>query len=179
MKCWLLLLALPLFAQFSEGELALGSSLRKEILRESKLIDQPIAANYLRGVIESFANDIQFNLIETNADDPIALPGGVLLVPANTMRNAKSETQLKTAIAHAIAHIQLRHGLIRHGLKGQIFMGGWSGVHPDPSRRNSTPPGFRKDQERFEQEANEFAAAKVVAQPDSAAFLAAKKSLQP
>ena len=174
MKCWLLSLALPLFAQFSDRELALGSSLRKEILRESKLIDQPIAINYLRGVIESLANDIQFDLIETNADDPIALPGGFLLVPANTLRNAKSETQLRTSIAHAIAHIQLRHGI-----KDRIYMGGWTGIHPDPRRAILTPMGFRKHLERFEQEANDFAAAKVTLQPDSAAFLAARQSLQP
>jgi Zn-dependent protease with chaperone function len=174
MKYWLLSLALPLFAQFPERELALGSALRKEILKESTLIEQPVATNYLREVIQSFAGSIKFDLIEANAEDPMALPGGYLLIPANSLRNAKSETQFRSAIAHAIAHIELRHGV-----KGQIFMGGWSGVHPDPSRRNSTPMGFRKDQERFEQEANEFAAAKVIAQPDSAAFLAAKKSLQP
>jgi hypothetical protein len=179
MKYWLMSLALPLFAQYSDRELALGSALRKEILKESTLMEQPVASNYLREVIQSFAGSIKFDLIEANAEDPMALPGGYLLIPANSLRNATSETQFRTAIAHAIAHIELRHGLIRHDSKGQIFVGGWSGVHPDPSRRNSTPPGFRKDQERFEQEANEFAAAKVIAQPDSAAFLAAKKSLQP
>jgi hypothetical protein len=174
MKYWLLCLALPLLAQFPERELALGSALRKEILKESTLIDQPIVANYLREVIQSFAGSIKFDLIEAKAEDPMALPGRYLLIPANSLRNAKSETQFRSAIAHAIAHIELRHGL-----KDQIFMGGLYGVHPDPRRGDLTPAGFRKHQERFEQEANEFAASKVIAQPDSEAFLAAKKALQP
>jgi hypothetical protein len=184
MKWCCAFLALSLVAQSSSKEKALGQHLRAEILKEAKQLTNETAESYLKQVAERFAAGIHVDLVETDATDPVPLPGGFILVPANTLRKAKSETDFLRAFVHAVAHIELRHGfqsVQRTGDSGipLIFMGGWNGVHPDPKRPNAMPMGFRKQQAVYEQEATDYALKKVAAEPDTEAFLNAKRSLQP
>lgn len=174
MKVLYFFLALTLFAQTSDRERALGSSLRTELLREARLLRIPPVDSYLKSLAPAYVIDV----VDMEASAPIALPGGYILIPAAILRNAPSETALRMAITHAIAHIELRHGIRQdHPGAPTIFMGGASGVHPDPSRPTTIPQGFRKYQPQWEREADEYAAARVSPRPDSQSFLDAKAAL--
>lgn len=155
MKCWLLYLALPLFAQFSDGERALGAKLREEILREAKPVSNPAFQRYIR----ELKLDVQVDLVEIDAADPIGLPGGYVLVPVGTLRDAQSEAKFLLKLMHAVGHVVLKHGVEkpRPEATAIIYMGGWSGVHPDPKRTSTMPAGFRKEQPRWEKEAEDYA----------------------
>lgn len=155
MKCWLLYLALPLFAQFSDGERALGAKLREEILREAKPVSNPAFERY----IGDLKLEVQVELVEIDATDPIGLPGGYVLVPVRTLREARSEGKFLLKLMHAVGHVVLKHGIEkpRPEATAIIYMGGWGGVHPDPRRASTMPASFRKEQPRWEKEAEDYA----------------------
>lgn len=181
MKWCLLFLTLPLLAQFTERERALGAHLRSELLKDAKAVPMPAAQAYVRGAGGLRFEGIQFELADVRATDPIALPGGFVIVPVAALRNAPNETAFLKALAHAAGHILLKHGIKSEGNANvpTLFMGSWSGVHPDAQRPGTMPASFRRNQVRFEEEAESFAAARVTAQPDSPGFSEARRQLQP
>ena len=161
MRCLLALLALPLFAQQISKERALGDKLALDIKQESRIPEDPALLSYVQSVgAELVANldgsplPYRFHVIvHSEMTEPMALPGGLILVPVSFLANAKDEGEFAGMMAHAIAHIAARHGRGSQAEQSSaglvsvpvIFKGGRSGLHaPSSTSSKHTPLGFLK-----------------------------------
>ncbi|HEY6402234.1 MAG TPA: M48 family metallopeptidase [Blastocatellia bacterium] len=52
----------------------------------------------------------QFRLVDNNAINAFALPGGFVYVNRGALQAARSENEIAAVIAHEIAHVAMRHG---------------------------------------------------------------------
>jgi predicted Zn-dependent protease len=52
----------------------------------------------------------QFRVVDNNAINAFALPGGFVYVNRGALQAARSENEIAAVIAHEIAHVALRHG---------------------------------------------------------------------
>ena len=116
-----ILLAIPLFAQVdlrqSEKERALGKHLASDILRESKPLAMPRAQAYVTRIGNELLSHLpgvpyvySFEVIVTDALEPIPIPGGRIFIPAKFFLSARDEDEFAAMLAHSIGHIALRHG---------------------------------------------------------------------
>jgi hypothetical protein len=166
------LLAVPGFSQANPSEprlRALGEALRAEILKNAPLLQVSEASsllNRLSSDLDPATPPVNFEVVRSNQTEIFVLPGGLALVPARLLLATKSETELARHIAHAIAHIRLAHGIPQasHASTANlskiplIHIGGWDGIHRNPANHTALPPSFRAQQDRWEREANDYAA---------------------
>ena len=99
----------------------------------------------------------------SNSKDPavteaIALPGGPIFVPAELVDKLENESQLAAVLAHAIAHIALRHST-RKASRGEIA--NLSNQNMPPDLKNAAAVqisiGFLAFDRAFENEADKLA----------------------
>ena len=96
-----------------EKERALGRGLADAIRREAGPADKPELAAFVQRVGQRLAGTAQyeFSLIGPNgASEPVGLPGQIILVPTTFFRHATDEAEFAAMVAHAMAHVTLRHG---------------------------------------------------------------------
>ncbi len=151
-----------------EKEIALGKQLAQEVDREAKLVDDPIAAEYVNRMAQKIArnSDVKVPVIAKLIDSPqvnaFALPGGFLFVNTGLILKAETEAELAGPIAHELAHVAARHGT-RQASRGQlanwaslplIFMGGWPGFAIRQGVGLAIPVAFLKFSRGFEEEAD-------------------------
>lgn len=157
----------------TERERALGKQLAQEIRNRESAFEQEEALMYVRRLVDRLAQHLSEPRVEPNvelirgrsASEPIPLPGGYILVPATSFLAAQDESEFAGLMAHALAHLQLRHGL-RQARQGEvlnlsqvplIFLGGWTGIHPQPGAPPAVPSGFQEEVKRYELEADRLA----------------------
>jgi predicted Zn-dependent protease len=98
-----------------EKEMALGRELAQEVERQSKLLDDPIIAEYVNRLGQNLVrhSDAKFPFTFKVVDDPslnaFALPGGYVFVNRGLIEIADEEDELAGAMAHEIAHVAARH----------------------------------------------------------------------
>jgi beta-barrel assembly-enhancing protease len=106
-----------------EKEVALGASQAEELLKQTKVVGDPVVRAYVEQLGERLVAQLpekQFDYTFTViADHPagfgesdgevIALPGGSVYVPLDLIVAAQSESEFAGMVAHAIAHIAGRH----------------------------------------------------------------------
>jgi predicted Zn-dependent protease len=126
-----------------EREMALGKSLAQEVERSAKLIDDPIVSEYVNRVGQNLVRNsdakvpFTIKVIDSDAVNAFALPGGFFYVNSGLILRADSEAELAGVMAHEIAHVAARHATKRE-TKGQIAQlatiplillgpGGWAG----------------------------------------------------
>lgn len=142
-----------------EKELALGKQLAQEVQRQSKMLDDPIAGEYVNRVGQNLARTSDtktpctFMVIQDNALNAFALPGCFIFVNTGLIRIADEEDEFAGAIAHEIAHVAARH-MTRHATKSQIanwatiplgaVLGGWGGVAARQAAGLAIPATFLK-----------------------------------
>jgi len=155
-----------------EKEEALGRQLAEDLRSRSKPLDSPIVQAYLNRIGERIASNIpsapipfQFSAIDgvqcRDVPEPVAFPGGYVVVSASLLLAVQNEAEFTAILAHAMQHVTLRHGT-RQATRGMatnyasiplIFTGGWCGV----SSLN-VPAGFMAQQRLDELEADRAAA---------------------
>jgi len=153
-----------------EKEIALGKQLAQEVEREAKLVDQPVAAEFINRLAQNLARNsdlripVTAKMVDSDQVNAFALPGGFLFVNSGLVLRADTEAELAGPIAHEIAHIAARHGT-RQVSRGQIanlasipliFVGGWGGFAIRQGAGLAVPLGFLKFSRAFEQEADLF-----------------------
>lgn len=153
-----------------EKEVALGKQLAQEVERETKLVEDPVAAEYLNRLAQNLARNsdlmvpLTAKMIDSEQVNAFALPGGFLFVNTGLLLKADTEAELAGPIAHEIAHIAARHGT-RQASRGQIaslasipliFLGGWGGFAARQGAGLAVPLGFLKFSRAFELEADLF-----------------------
>jgi predicted Zn-dependent protease len=98
-----------------EREMALGKQLAEEVTRQAKLQDDPLISEYVNRICQNLARasdarvPINCQLIEGEAPNAFALPGGFIFVYTGLIKIASEEDELAAAIAHEIAHVAARH----------------------------------------------------------------------
>ncbi len=126
-----------------EKEMALGKSLAQEVERSAKLIDDPVISEYINRVGQNLVRNsdakvpFTIKVIDSDAVNAFALPGGFFYVNSGLILRADSEAEIAGVMAHEIAHVAARHATKRE-TKGQIAQlatiplillgpGGWAG----------------------------------------------------
>lgn len=180
MKLLIAVLAVPLLAQqrgvnfYSiEKERALGESLARDIRQQSPPLANPEVDEYVSQVGAQIVAQLRepqypytFEVIVSETAEPIAVPGGHLLVPAQFLLAVQNEAEFASMLAHVIAHVALRHGT-RAVTRGQlvntasiplVYMGGWSGSHAvsNQAARVLIPVGMLQFQRSMETEADQL-----------------------
>ncbi len=108
----------PGFNLFSpEQDVELGSQSAQQILRETRMLDDPQIDGYVKQLGAKLASKAagerfpyQFRVVATREINAFALPGGFLFVNAGAIAAARNEGELAGVMAHEIAHAALRHG---------------------------------------------------------------------
>ena len=151
-----------------EKEIALGKRMAQQIERHSKIVDDPIVAEYVNRVGQNLVRNsdakvpFTIKLIDSQQVNAFALPGGFFFVNSGLMLRAESESELAGVMAHEIAHVAARHGT-RQATRGQvinlatiplIFMGGWTGYGIRQAAGFAIPIGFLRFSRKFESEAD-------------------------
>lgn len=151
-----------------EKEIALGKQMAQQVERHSKIVDDPVISEYVNRVGQNLVrnSDAQvpftIKLIDDQAVNAFALPGGFFFVHSALMLRADNEAELAGVMAHEIAHVTARHGT-KQATRGQlanlatiplIFMGGWSGFGIRQAAGFAIPMGFLKFSRAMESEAD-------------------------
>jgi len=126
-----------------EKEIALGKQLAEEVARQAKIVDEPLISEYVNRLGQNLVRNsdakvpFTFQVIDAEAPNAFALPGGFVFVNTGLIELAEEEDELAGAMAHEIAHVAARH-MTRQATKSQItnlaalplsvLLGGWIGV---------------------------------------------------
>lgn len=121
-----------------EKEIALGKQLAQQVERQSKVVNDPLVAEYVNRVGQNLVRNsdakvpFTIKVIEDPVVNAFALPGGFFFVQSGLILKADTEAELAGVMAHEIAHVAARHAT-RQATRGQIaqlatlpliFMGG-------------------------------------------------------
>ncbi len=121
-----------------EKEIALGKQLAQQVERQSKVINDPVVAEYVNRVGQNLVRNsdakvpFTIKVIEDPTVNAFALPGGFFFVQSGLILKADTEAELAGVMAHEIAHVAARHAT-RQATRGEIaqlatipliFMGG-------------------------------------------------------
>ncbi|MCY4189174.1 MAG: M48 family metallopeptidase [Bryobacterales bacterium] len=151
-----------------EKEIALGKRMAQDVERNSKIVDDPVIAEYVNRVGQNLVRNsdakvpFTIKLIDSPDINAFALPGGFFFVNSGLMLRAESESELAGVMAHEIAHVAARHGT-RQATKGQLvqiasipllFIGGWTGYGIYQASNFLIPMTFLKFSRRMESEAD-------------------------
>ena len=151
-----------------EKEIALGKQMAQEVERHSKIVDDPIIAEYVNRVGQNIVRNsdakvpFTIKMVDSQEINAFALPGGFFFVNSGLMLRADNEAELAGVMAHEIAHVAARHGT-RQATRGQlvnyasiplIFMGGWTGFGIRQAAGFAIPMGFMRFSRGMESEAD-------------------------
>jgi predicted Zn-dependent protease len=139
-----------------EKEIALGKSMAQQVERNSRIIDDPVISEYVNRVGQNLVRNsdskvpFTIKLIDDDAINAFALPGGFFFVNSGLFLRADNEAELAGVMAHEIAHVAARHGtkqatrgqLINYATIPLIFMGGWAGYGIRQAAGFAIPMGF-------------------------------------
>ena len=99
-------------------EVQLGKQFSREIEKEMKMYSDPIVTAYIDQLGQHLANHSQrrsityhFKVVNTEAVNAFAVPGGYLYVNIGLIRAAENESELAGVIGHEIGHVVGKHGV--------------------------------------------------------------------
>ena len=152
-----------------EKEIALGKQLAAEVERQAKLVDDPLIAEYVNRLGQNLVRNsdakvpFRFKVIEAEAPNAFALPGGYVFVNTGLIELAEEESEIAGAMAHEIAHVAARH-MTRQATKSElanlgtlplsIFLGGWGGLIARQAAAVAVPMTFLSFSRKDETEAD-------------------------
>ena len=108
-----------------EKEIALGKGLAQQVERQSKIINDPVVAEYVNRVGQNLVRNsdakvpFTIKVIEDPTVNAFALPGGFFFVDSGLILKADTEAELAGVMAHEIAHVAARHGT-RQATRGEL-----------------------------------------------------------
>ena len=151
-----------------EKEIALGKQLAQQVERQSKIINDPVIAEYVNRIGQNLVRNsdakvpFTIKVIEDPTVNAFALPGGFFFVQSGLILKADNEAELAGVMAHEIAHVAARHGT-RQATRGEIaqlatipliFMGGAAAYGIYQASGLLVPLSFLKFSRNFEAEAD-------------------------
>ena len=151
-----------------EKEIALGKQLAQQVERQSKIVNDPVIAEYVNRIGQNLVRNsdakvpFTIKVIEDPTVNAFALPGGFFFVQTGLILKADNEAELAGVMAHEIAHVAARHGT-RQATRGEIaqlatipliFMGGAAAYGIYQASGILIPMGMLKFSREFESEAD-------------------------
>ncbi len=151
-----------------EKEVRMGKGMAQEVERHSKIVNDPVIAEYVNRVGQNLVRNsdakvpFTIKLIDSADINAFALPGGFFFVNSGLVLRAESESELAGVMAHEIAHVAARHGT-RQATKSQLiqfasipllFIGGWTGYGIYQASSFLIPMTFLKFSRGMESEAD-------------------------
>lgn len=127
-----------------QQDIEIGQQSAAEIERQVTLVTSARTTQYLASIaavvapqVPGMAYPFQVRTINTAEVNLLALPGGQIFVTRGLLSQAKSEAEVAGLLAHAMAHVALRHGtarasrayLSRAGLSALGAVGGSDAAH--------------------------------------------------
>jgi predicted Zn-dependent protease len=101
-----------------ERETRLGRSVYEKLLARGYIETDPLLDRYINDLgfrllagLDNRMRDYRFFIIRDDAVNAFALPGGYIGVNRGLIREARTQHQLASVLAHEIAHVRLRHGM--------------------------------------------------------------------
>ena len=171
-----------------EKEKALGEHLAREYRRGADAIDNPELAARIDAIGRALVPQqsrfsYTFTAVEERGlllNEPPAFPGGYVFVPSGLILAAESTGEVAAMMAHAIAHVEARHGtkqatkaeLVSRTTVPLIFMGGWTGFAVRQNAASAIPLGMMKTRREWELQADLYGARLMAAAGIDPAFLA-------
>jgi beta-barrel assembly-enhancing protease len=148
-----------------DKEIALGKQLSDEVRKQAKTVEDPLITEYVNRMGQTLVRNsdakvpFSFRIIEGDAPNAFALPGGFIFVYTGLIKIASEETELAAAMAHEIAHVAARH-MTCQATKSQIasvasiplsvLLPGWGGYAARQGANVAIPTAFlhfgRKDE---------------------------------
>lgn len=102
----------------TDTEIALGQQMDVQVRAENKILADSVWHNYINEVGQSIVavcdrKDIQyhFEVIESDAINAFATPGGYIYFYTGILKMMDSEAELASVMAHEISHVVARHGV--------------------------------------------------------------------
>src|SRR5580693_7556389 len=152
-----------------EKEMAIGKQLANDVERQSKIISDPVIAEYVNRIGQNLVRNsdakvpFTIKVIDGEEVNAFALPGGFFFVYSGLILKADTEAELAGVMAHEIAHVAARHGTCQ-ATKGQIAqlamipvmltMGGWLGYGIYEGASVLIPMGFLEFSRVYERQAD-------------------------
>jgi len=146
----------PIFYSI-EREIAIGKQMAQEVQRMSKIVDDPVIAEYVNRIGQNLVRNsdakvpFTIKVIDSEEINAFALPGGFFFVNTGIITAADNEAELASVMAHEIGHVAARHGM-KAQTKGDlvnyasipmmIFLGGWTGYAIRQGAQLAIPMGF-------------------------------------
>jgi beta-barrel assembly-enhancing protease len=101
-----------------EEEIKLGEQVHQELLKQTRLNQDPGLNNYINGIGQSLARRSErpnlpwrFYVVDDKAVNAFATLGGRVYIHTGLIAATRSESQLASVMGHEIGHIVGRHGL--------------------------------------------------------------------
>jgi predicted Zn-dependent protease len=99
-----------------EEEKKLGTQAQRAVRQEFQMVRDRVVVNYLRDMGADLVAaakpspfDFRFYVVEDDAINAFALPGGAIYVHTGTIQKAADASELAGVVAHEIAHVTARH----------------------------------------------------------------------
>ncbi len=151
-----------------EKEIALGKAMAQQVEQSSRIVQDPVIAEYVNRVGQNLVNNsdaqVPFTIKVVDTDDinAFALPGGFFFVNSGLVLAADSEAELAGVMAHEIAHVAARHGtrsatraeLLNWATLPLIFLGGPIGFGARSAASLLVPMKFLQFNRAHEREAD-------------------------
>jgi predicted Zn-dependent protease len=109
-----------------EQQIKIGKDYANEVEATSKLITDPIVAEYVNRLGQELVRNsdarvpFTFKVIDSDDVNAFALPGGFFYVDTGLILTADSESELAGVMAHEIAHVAACHA-VRSRTRGQLM----------------------------------------------------------
>lgn len=109
-----------------EREKELGEALSQEVERSSKLLDDPMVAEYIGRVAQNVAKNsdaqipVTVRVIDSEVVNAFTLPGGYQYINRGLLLQLNGEAELASLLARGIAHTALRSAT-REATKGELI----------------------------------------------------------
>ncbi len=120
----------------------------------------------------------RFGILDTDAVNAFAAPGGVVLVTAGLLRQLSSEDELAAVLAHEIAHVMREHHY-QVILSARQFETVVRGLRPDPGLSRASAQLYTRGLERASEHEADLVGVQLLARAgyDPAAFLSMLEKL--
>jgi len=155
-------------------EVALGAQLAAQVRSQSTVIGDSTISRYVSRVGDKLAAVVPaargttyaFYVVDRalggSTNEPLALPGGAIFIPANLLLAARSEDELAGMLAHSIAHVEARHGT-RQATRAQVINLPTAPIlfvsSPAANDQSPLPRDLQSLEQSFETEADQIAVA--------------------
>ncbi len=151
-----------------EKEIALGKQLSIEVRKQARIVDDPIAAEYLNRLGQNLVRNsdvtfpVSFTLIDADEINAFTLPGGFIFVNTAVLRLSDNEAELASVLAHELGHAAARHAtrqatrdqMISMGTLPLAVFGGVAGLAVRQAAGLMAPMAFFHFSRAFETEAD-------------------------